>query len=239
MLPTTTSQSCDRARIPAPRRAHRPYIVFAAAVWIVGIAFGVRALQRFESAPGAVGLTPAEWPAGSQIVREPGRMTLVMLVHPQCSCTVASLTELAEVMERARGRVNAWVLFVQPRSAPHSATWDEAAQLSGVRVGVDPVGAEATRFGALTSGHIVLYDPAGRLLFSGGITAARGHAGENMGRIQLLAMLDATTPTMQRHAVFGCALDRETVPRSASSLESRAAPRPVSAQGRPQPAGAR
>jgi len=197
------------------RRIHRLYIAVAAAVWILGIAFGVSKLQRFESTPGAIGSTPVEWPAGSQIVRDRRRMTLVMLIHPQCSCTQASLTELAEVMERARGRVNAWVLFVQPENSPHGATWHEAAHVSGVQVGIDPTGVEAARFGALTSGHLALYDAAGHLRFSGGITGARGHAGENMGRDQLLATLDATTPVTQRHAVFGCALDGDSAPRSA------------------------
>ncbi len=198
-----------------PGNARSLYIAVAATVWMLGIGFGVMKVQRFESTPGAVGLTPAEWPAGSQIARDPDRMTLVMLIHPQCSCTHASLTELASVMERAHGRVNAWILIVQPESVLHSATWHEAAQLSGVHVALDPHGAEAVRFGALTSGYLVLYDAAGRLRFSGGITGARGHTGDNMGRHQLLTMLDAATPATQRHAVFGCALDGDSASRPA------------------------
>ncbi len=212
--------------ISGPRPARSLFIAVAATVWMLGIGFGVMKVQRFESTPGAVALTPAEWPAGSKIARDPDRMTLVMLIHPQCSCTHASLTELAAVMERARGRVNAWVLFVQPESVPRGATWHEAAQLSGVHVDLDPHGAEAVRFGALTSGYLVLYDSAGRLRFSGGITGARGHAGDNMGRHELLTMLDATTPGTQRHTVFGCALDGDS------------ASRPAPAPGKPPPSGA-
>jgi len=206
MLPTDSSQSEPGAPSPAPQRTHRLHIACVASVWIVGIVFGVRQLQHFEGTPGAIGPTPAEWPAGSDVVRDARLMTLVMLIHPQCSCTQASLTELAEVMERAGGRVSAWVLFVQPQNAPHSASWHEAAHLPGVHVGLDPNGVQAARFGALTSGYVVLYDVAGRLRFSGGITAARGHAGKNMGRNQLVAMLDDTTLPPQRHAVFGCPL---------------------------------
>lgn len=216
-MPVTYPSHSDIPRSLAAERVHRVCIAMAAAVWIVGIAFGVRELQRFESTPGAIGSTPVLWPAGSKISLDPHRMTLVMLIHPQCSCTQASLAELAQVMERARGRLNAWVLFVQPQDAPRGATWHEAAHLSGVQVGIDPTGAEAARFGALTSGYLVLYDPSGRLRFSGGITGARGHAGENMGRNQLLATLDAATPAPQQHAVFGCPIDSGPAPRSASA----------------------
>jgi hypothetical protein len=211
MLPTDNLSTDERVRAAARLRTHRLYIGVAAAVWILGIGFGARQLQSFESTPGAIGSAPPEWPVESQIARDSSRMTLVMLVHPQCSCTQASLTELAAVMERAHGRLKAWVLFAQPEDAPHPAAWIEAARLPDTQVGVDSTGAESARFGALTSGYLVLYDRSGRLRFSGGITAARGHAGENMGRNELLAALDETTSEVQRHSVFGCSLEEDTV----------------------------
>jgi hypothetical protein len=44
----------------------------------------------------------------------------------------------------------------------------------------DAGGEETTRFGVKTSGTILLYSGTGRLLFSGGITASRGHRGGNI-----------------------------------------------------------
>jgi hypothetical protein len=224
MRPTDNLPTDERVLAPARSRTHRLCIGMAAAVWILGIAFGARQLQSFESTPGTIGSTPTEWPAGSQIARDPNRMTLVMLVHPQCSCTQASLAELAQVMERAHGRLTAWVLFAQPRDAPHPAAWIEAERLPDTQIGIDPTGAEAARFGALTSGYLVLYDRSGRLRFSGGITAARGHAGENMGRTELLAALDDTTAAAQRHSVFGCSLKEDAVPQV---LSDRRGPQPT------------
>lgn len=206
----------QRVRTPVKRRVHRLCIGAAAAVWILGIAFGATRLWSFESTPGAVGSTPVEWPAGSAIARVPSRMTLVMLVHPQCSCTQASLAELSEVMERAHGRVKAWVLFVQPQGAERPAAWMEAARFSDTQVAADSGGAEAARFGARTSGYVVLYDSTGRLRFSGGITGARGHAGQNMGRNELLAALDANASGTARHSVFGCSLEVDPAPRGSS-----------------------
>ncbi len=37
-------------------------------------------------------------------------------------------------------------------------------------------------FNVKTSGHVLLYHPNGNLLFSGGITASRGHEGDNSGK---------------------------------------------------------
>jgi hypothetical protein len=81
----------------------------------------------------------------------------------------------------------------------------------------DDSGREAGRFGAATLGQTLLYDADGSLLFSGGITAARGHAGDNAGRSELVSLLNrglsAPVVTMNRGQsardathVFGCPL---------------------------------
>jgi hypothetical protein len=75
-----------------------------------------------------------------------------------------------------------------------------------VRVAPDRNGVEARRFGAGTSGHVVIYGGDGRLLFSGGITGARGHVGDNVGLERAIASLRADSPTCARSPVFGCLL---------------------------------
>jgi hypothetical protein len=77
---------------------------------------------------------------------------------------------------------------------------------------VDVGGAEASRFGARTSGYVLLYDASGKLTFQGGITGSRGHAGENIGRRTLQRILDAEPGPMHEHAVYGCALLGEGAP---------------------------
>jgi hypothetical protein len=70
----------------------------------------------------------------------------------------------------------------------------------------DPDGVEARRFGAETSGHTLLFAGDGRLLFSGGITASRGHAGDNAGESVIVALVNNQTPALTRTLVFGCSL---------------------------------
>ena len=66
---------------------------------------------------------------------------------------------------------------------------------------------EARLFEARTSGHVVLYDAGGRLLFSGGITRARGHVGDNYGRQQVSSLLRNHTVRVADGPVFGCPLE--------------------------------
>jgi hypothetical protein len=58
----------------------------------------------------------------------------------------------------------------------------------------------------MTSGQTVLYDNEGALLFSGGITGARGHAGDNAGRTSLVELLNRGAAGRSRTSVFGCPL---------------------------------
>jgi len=117
-------------------------------------------------------------------------------------------------MTRCEAKVAATVLFVKPEGFDegweHTDLWQEAARIPGVSV-VSDEGGEAARFGAFTSGQALLYDSNGNLLFSGGITSARGHEGDNNGvnAIQSLvasAGADAGPRAESTTPVFGCPL---------------------------------
>jgi hypothetical protein len=112
-------------------------------------------------------------------------------------------------MAQADGRVAAYVLFVKPEGSAddweQTDLWQSAASIPGVHVLVDD-GAEALRFHAVTSGQTALYDVAGRLLFSGGITASRGHSGDNAGRSAIVSLLNSGEAEQTETAVFGCSL---------------------------------
>jgi hypothetical protein len=180
-----------------------------AITWIASVAFGMRVLFDYENTPGPVGALSGAWP-GVQIERATDGPTLVMLAHPHCPCTAASIGELAQIMARLEGRVKAYVIFVRPKGA--RSDWEDtdlrrsAEAIPGVQVIFDADGVEAHRFGAETSGHTELFGADGRLLFSGGITASRGHAGDNAGENAIVALLNKQTPVRTQTRVFGCAL---------------------------------
>jgi len=180
-------------------------------VWFSAAAAGLWVLWAYENQPGASAHALPQWPAGSGLTYDTQRPTLVMLVHPQCVCSRASLAELAEILARARTRPKTYVLFLKPRGFADgwekTDTWRAAAALPDVTVVRDDEGATAEHFGAVTSGQTFLYDSSGGLAFTGGITGSRGHAGDNAGRASVVALLNRQ-PSVPAAAtsVFGCSL---------------------------------
>ena len=71
---------------------------------------------------------------------------------------------------------------------------------------IDDEGAEANRFHAATSGQTLLYDAAGLLLFSGGITGSRGHSGDNAGQAAIVSLVNSRAADLTETSVFGCPL---------------------------------
>jgi glyoxylase-like metal-dependent hydrolase (beta-lactamase superfamily II) len=174
----------------------------------VGTGFAV--ILNYQNAAGESGIAPAQWPEGTQLARDSGRDTLVMFAHPHCPCTRASLGELNRLLARSRGKVAAQVWFFKPASESSDWTstdlWRSAASMPGVQIFVDVDGLQALRFGAKTSGSVLLYDTQGRLLFSGGITGGRGHAGDNAGESTLISLLDGKGAGSRQTPVYGCSL---------------------------------
>jgi hypothetical protein len=176
----------------------------------VAVAAGAAILLHYEQAAGASGTALRDLPQETTIARRDGQYTLVMLIHPRCPCSRASLGELAELMAHVQGKVVATALFVKPAGAPEGwekgDLWSSAAAIPGVTPVCDLDGAEAGRFSAETSGDTVLFSPQGKVLFRGGITGSRGHAGENPGHSSIAALLEGGSPLASQTPVFGCSL---------------------------------
>jgi len=192
---------------------HRTILIVTSALWLFMICTGIGLLWSYQSTPGVAAAALEQWPADSGLRHANGRATLVMLAHPHCPCTRASLGELARLMAQAQGRATAYVLFVKPSGFPDG--WektdllDAAAAIPGVTVVRDDEGVEAGRFRAATSGQTMLYDAGGKLLFSGGITGARGHEGDNPGRAAIVSLLTTDEAAQEETPVFGCPLFAE------------------------------
>jgi hypothetical protein len=183
-------------------------VIAALTAWTVAVGGGLVALGRYEHGAGTVAAAPAVWPSASAL-EHAGRPTLVLVAHPLCPCTRASIAELAEIMTRTRGGVDAYVLLVRHPGLPRRDGIEDlaaaAAAIPGVRVREDPDGVEARRFGAATSGQTLLYGGDRALRFSGGITAARGHEGGNAG-VDAVVALARGEAAAAAHPVYGCPL---------------------------------
>jgi hypothetical protein len=187
-----------------------PVRIIIGSLWPMAAGSGFGLLFNYQAGKGAVGETPEHWPAHTSITLDPRRDTLVMFVHPQCPCTRASVEELNRLIAQSRGNIAAQVWFFRPPGFSddwvHAALWQSASAIPGVTTHEDPGGARAKEFGAETSGQVLLYDPQGTLLFKGGITSGRGHAGDNAGVDAIVAILDGKSAPVRETAVYGCSL---------------------------------
>lgn len=196
-----------RTLIPRLRAWH---IAVAAGVWIGAVAYGQRVLLNYDFAAAPPANAPVQWPVQSALPRAAGLPTIVMVAHPHCPCTRATIEELAIIMARLHNRATADVVFVHPRGFSEAwektDLWQSAARIPGVSVYSDFDAVEAAHFGALASGQTFLFAPDGKLLFSGGIVPFRGHAGDSPGRAAIVSLVSTGSAKLQQTSVYGCSL---------------------------------
>ncbi|WP_176605777.1 RedB protein [Myxococcus fulvus] len=178
--------------------------------WLVACIAGVSLLWRYASDAGERAVPPARLPESLGMPRGASDWSLLVFLHPQCTCSRATLTELGKLVHFAEARLATRVYIWAPREAPEgfvqSELWERSRALPGVEVLADVDGKVARELGALTSGHVVLYAPDGTERFSGGITSARGHEGDSPGGLALRALLSSGEAERSASPVFGCAL---------------------------------
>jgi hypothetical protein len=183
------------------------------ATWLLLALSGIVALARYKAVPGKAASAPELWPSASHIARDQHRPALVLIAHPRCPCTRASLSELSRLLAQLAEKPAVHILFVSPAGIEvgwhDTDLWRRAHEIPGARVELDEGGREAASFGARTSGETLLYDREGRLAFQGGITPARGHEGDNVGAARIVALLAGGSTDRHDGAVFGCALDSD------------------------------
>lgn len=185
-------------------------VLMASAILWLSLAFtGYTLFARYKLEQGKQGILANDWPKETQVPHVTGLPTLIFFAHPKCPCTRASLSELERLLARSSGKVSAVVVISSYANFTNEPVqgdfWRQAEAIPGVTVMADS-GREARRFGIETSGHVVLFDAAGRRQFSGGITASRGHAGDNVGEDALASILGGDPKTLDRSPVFGCSL---------------------------------
>jgi hypothetical protein len=183
------------------------------AIWTPAVGFGIRRLLQYSYTPGRPAAVSPVWQSNPWISPVRGRPTLLAFVHPRCPCSRATVDELARILASYRNRVTAAVFFYSPSSeAPEwhrTDLWLDVSAIPGVRISEDRDGLAARMFGAFTSGETLLYGTDGRLDFHGGITTARGHAGDSAGRDAILNLLSGKPAALNTAPVFGCSIRGE------------------------------
>ncbi len=195
----------------------RRLIPIALICWAACVVTGFVLLSDHATQPGDSLVTPSLWPSDAPFSAPGERGTLLVIAHPQCPCTRATLAELSSALRgnASPPRIEV-VLMATQEGLPLDLRDDLNARIGALpsaHVVLDPGARDAKRFGALTSGHVLLYAADGTLRFSGGITGSRGHEGGNAARFaltQALASLSLALSDPQVAPVYGCPLANPT-----------------------------
>jgi hypothetical protein len=209
---TSGQKRGSRSLIKAVNNSKRAdgFLAAAGVLWGSLLVVGFLFLAQEEFTPVEVSIPMTLFPPGSAVRLVSDKLTLVLFVHPHCPCTRASLHELDGLLAETQNRVSATVVFTIPDGVPagweQGDLWNSATNIPGLRVIRDQGGGEAHQFDVEGSGHVLLYAPSGKLLFSGGITSSRGHEGDNVGRSAIVSFVLNGHARVSHTPVFGCSL---------------------------------
>lgn len=189
-------------------------LLICAVLWLSIAVWGVVYLAEYKNTPAEEVVSyPAVFPSESLIERDAQNPTLIFFAHPKCPCTRASIRELSRLMADVNGKLQAYVVFIKPKD--ESKDWTEtdlrisAEAIPNVRVLIDEDERETQIFNAQTSGLTLVYDRAGNLRFNGGITASRGHEGDNAGKSAIFEIVMQDAHKTAETGVFGCPLHKK------------------------------
>jgi len=188
-----------------PRR-----ILLLVAIWLFLLGVGSWKVAQYATQPGAAAPVSTGWPRHSSLLFSNLKYNLLVFVHPECPCSEATIAELASLQPQLASSTKISVVFVRPAGysseIEKSSLWQLASTLKNTTLKIDENGEEALNFATKTSGQVLLYSATGQLQFRGGITAARGHRGENLGSLSIISLVSGHKAVAESTRVLGCSL---------------------------------
>lgn len=172
---------------------------------LVGILGGLHLLMNYSAQAGAHSAVLNHWPSQSKLSLSQ-KPHLVMFLHPGCACSKASVAELSRLLAQAP-ELTTQIVFMRTSKIEKlfkaNSLLAQVQNLPRTKIIFDEKGIESKIFGAETSGLTHLYNAKSELIFSGGLTMARGHEGDSVGKQSILAYLNGKE-SVKSSLVFGC-----------------------------------
>lgn len=173
-------------------------------IWVMFVLIICGCLVGYSYIPGKQG--HAHVPQKTSLILSETSPTLLVFIHPKCTCSQATLEELGKLLPEIKGTKTFVVFNVLDENWNESEHWETVKKLSGVTAVSDRNGIETKNFGVETSGHAILLDENRRIVFAGGLTAARGHTGESTGGEFIRSWHRKRGSETLISKVFGCGL---------------------------------
>lgn len=164
--------------------------------------------ELHERTPGLISEPTTE--AFNRLTSPSPGLRMMLFLHPHCSCSRATLNQLASCMSERRFDSDLCVYFVRPPGARENWEVSELRSLATVipcaRVLTDVDGKIARAYGVHTSGHLIVQDSTDAIRFTGGITPGRGNGQDCAGRQAVISLFAGELAAISSTPVFGCPL---------------------------------
>lgn len=135
---------------------------------VVFCALAVADQRETQGSPNAFHPTPAAWPVVTNLPRAEAKPTVLMFVRADDATGTAKIAELGKIVSDAR--TAPFVAIVQVGTEVPTALWDAAGRIPRTARLLDKAGVEARRFGAVSTGQVVVYAADGTLRYTGAPT---------------------------------------------------------------------
>jgi hypothetical protein len=191
------------------KKPGRVMLVAAVIAWAAIVVAGNLWMTAYSSQPSGSATSPDRLPSAIRAEMSNERPTLLVFLHPYCPCSRATLAELERITADYPDIADIKAYFYLPSDQTedwaHSDTWIKAERNPALSLfTIDEE--QLKELGTVTSGQVMLYDKNGDLVFSGGITPARGHEGDNVGSESIKAFFASGYAEVPTSLVFGCSL---------------------------------
>lgn len=177
-------------------------------VWLGVVSLGWVALAAYSGTAGTSQPVPIERPIDSRLKFTPDSLNVILFLHPKCSCSHATVNLYRDAISFATLPVQTQFVFFCPKNEGDDwvmdRLWNSAKPIPSSSRLIDRAGEEAKRFNINTSGHVLVYDREGILVFGGGITTRRGHEGTSLGSETLRKIVQGKPFHKLALPVFGC-----------------------------------
>lgn len=188
-------------------------IIIFSVIWLGLLGFAYSLLVSYENTANKTEVNPKLWPRESQLKFDKRKDNLIIFLHPRCPCSDSSLEELNKLMAKSPKSINVIAVFMSSEKQDKETwlkgkLWKDIKANQEIKVFIDEKNTEIKRFKVNTSGEVLLYNSMGRLTYSGGISPARGHAGDNKGSQLIMKYLQGYKVQNAQSPVFGCLLQK-------------------------------
>ena len=182
------------------------WLILSTVGWLLLLVGAVCLQFRYDSVPGVAAPSKPDWPSTSNIKYSTATNTLVMVLHPHCPCSRASLQQVSTMKNHGNSFKCIFLFYTPSRFASgweKTDIWNQASEIPGAELVSDIDGRETRKFSGFTSGQTYIFDRNGQLRYSGGLTEGRGHQGECQNLDAAVKALSSDSAATSG-AVYGC-----------------------------------